>query len=147
MSIAYSNSPALRLQIADSPLSRLTFSFLIVIAFGTVWLAAARGYPLLACGLLPFLAFLCWGLRRVPQQGAELTWSKGQWQVSCEGGVKPIELTAGAVALPWVVYFPYRCSRQRRRCLWVFVDSVATEEWRRLRVRIRLPDPGPGARW
>ena len=147
MSAVYLSSPALRLRIADSPLSRRTFLILALIGLGALGQAAARGYPWLAGALAPLLAWLCWGLRHVPLVGAELDWSRGEWRIAVGGSVVPVELATGAVALPWVVLFPYRCAASRGRYLWVFADSVAPEDWRRLRVRIRLRAPDRGARW
>ena len=142
-----SNSPALRLRIADSPLSRITFVFFAALALGALVHAWVRGYPWLAFGMAPLFTWLCWGLRHVPQRGAELSWSAGEWRLAVGGRALPIALEAGAVALPWVVFVPYRGAVCGRRCLWVYVDSVSPDDWRRLRVRIRLPDPGRGGRW
>ena len=146
MSAAYSNSPELRLQIADSPLRRRAYLLIIAVALAAPWQAADRGYPLLATALVPMLAWLCWGMRRVPFEGAQLSWRRGEWQLAERGKQRRAEVAPGAVALPWVVLLPLRLAGDR--CyLWVFVDSVPRDQWRRLRVRVRLPDPGRGVRW
>lgn len=147
MSSAYSNSPALRLQIADSPLRRRAYICLVLLALGSLWYCAGRGYPLLAIALAPLLTWVCWSMPGACWQGAELCWRQGAWQLSVREQAHPVALLPGAVALPWVALVPFQLTvGGARRWLWIFADSVPFEQWRRLRVRLRLPDPGRGAR-
>ena len=147
MSSAYSNSPTLRLPIADSPLRRRASLFVAVLALGALWYGAERGYPLLALALAPVVAWICWGLRRAPWHGAALSWRQGEWQLCARGQPRRVELLPGAVTLPWLALVPLRyCAGGSRHYLWIFADSVSPAQWRLLRVRLRLPDPGRGAR-
>lgn len=148
MSEASLHSPALRLRIVDSPLGRRAFLYVAALALGIPWQLADRGHTVPALALAPLLTWLCWSLRRLPWCGASLSWRLGQWRLEVEGRELAITLAPGAVVLPWVLLFPFRFDGQgARHYLWLFVDGVEARAWRRLRVRVRLPDPGRGARW
>ncbi len=144
MSSAYSNSPVLRLPIADSPQRRRAVTFAVLVACAALWQIGARGYPLAALALAPAMAWLLHGLLRAPWQGAELHWRGGAWTLRRDAGCLRLQVEPGAVALPWVVLLPFRAASGdgARQYLWIFADAVPREQWRRLRVRVRLPDPG-----
>ncbi len=139
MSARYSNSPALHLRIADSPLRSLLLQLMLLLCLGSLWLLADAGYPLLACTLLVPTLWLLY-FNRV-QSGAVtlLQWQGGQWWLDDSGGHRSIELQPGPVGLPWLVCLCWReCATNRRGHLWVFADSLPPLHFRQLRVRLTL---------
>lgn len=139
MSNRYSLSPKLRLRIAESSQRRLGFFALLLFYLTTTVLCISRGYPGLALFCAVTGACVLHGLARSRWVGAQLTWSHGVWSVESQGLRHNVEVLPHSLALPWVIYLVLRVQPQgRRECLWLFSDSAATRELRKLRVRLRL---------
>lgn len=139
MSARYSNSPALHLRIADSPLRRLCQHLLALLCLGSLWLLARGGYPALACSLIAPTAYLLYQCWPQPLLGAGLGWRGGQWWLQRVGDEVMVQLLPGSVCLPWVVYLKWReLPSGRRGQLWLFADSVPGHELRQLRVRLTI---------
>ncbi len=139
MSKQFSTSPALNLRIADSPSRRrwlLLFGLLGAAYFAYIAWTLASAWPL--PGLPVLLAYL-WRARRDPLAGTELRWRAGHWSlVSGDNGDCAGIIPQRWHLLPWVTFLAWRDSAGGRGRAWLFADSGAAAELRRLRVRLAL---------
>tara|TARA_R110002110_G_scaffold406421_1_gene626350 strand:- start:162339 stop:162689 length:351 start_codon:yes stop_codon:yes gene_type:complete len=104
-----------------------------------VWLLFDGGQVIAGAVLLPVTTFLFAHQRRQQLAGACLHWRSGRWSVSVASTApQPIDLYY-SVCLPWVIAIFWREGESGvRREAWLFTDSAAVEDMRRLRVRLRL---------
>lgn len=136
----YSSSPALRLSIANSAISRwfvwayVGLSLLVLLLLYSVsyaLIAAALSAPLLAV-VLPLL----WSNER-HSHAIVLCWRAGQWTLDKGAGAEPIALLPQSCAQPWVIYLSWRELRSGSRdSMWIFPGTG--NELRALRVRLTL---------
>ena len=139
MSARYSNSPALHLRIAESPLRNLLLQLLALLCVCSLWLLAHAGNPALACALLLPTVLLLYRCRSQSGAGATLQWHAGQWSLDDGAGQRLIDLQPGPAGLPWLLYLRWReTATGRHGRLWVFADSLPPLHFRRLRVRLTL---------
>ena len=93
--------------------------------------------PVLGVGVLVLL--LVSFLRRPILPSALLWRSDGQWECRIGGSVEPAVLATTAVVQPWLVILPLRCDERRRiRYLVILPDMLPAQDFRRLRVRLRI---------
>lgn len=138
MSEKSSTSPALRLRIADSRRALALQLALFLCILSALVLVARDGRPELAM-LLALYLFCC--LPRLlgqPWVGTVVAWRGGQWSLDRGQGEEPVELMGGCRVTPWAVLLCFRDGAGCAGRLWVLPDAVAADEWRRLRVRLRL---------
>jgi hypothetical protein len=139
LSVRYSNSPALRLQIASS---RLRDSAVLLVAggaTGALYLLWQQGHAQLACALLPVVAVLAPALRRDALTGCELCWHRGQWSLWRGRERQLIALSPRSTWLPGLIYLAWReLPAGRQRYGWIFSDCAPAGQLRRLRVRLAL---------
>jgi hypothetical protein len=68
-----------------------------------------------------------------------LSWRAGQWTLQRGSERIPIRILPGNSCLPWVIYLGWASLEdQRRGTLWLFKDSAAAGDLRRLRVRLSM---------
>ena len=139
MSVRFSNSPTLRLEIASSGEYARLASLVAVCAFFTLYLLYQRGYPLLALSLSPAVPLWLLQLRRDSLAGSILLWRQGTWSVERGSELHTVEILPQSVSLARVIYLVWRemPAGVKRRC-WLFPDCAGREELRRLRVRLAL---------
>ncbi len=138
MSTRFSHSPALHLTIASSRRWRALQSLYLLAAAAALSVVGLEGRPALA-GLLGLV--LCCSLPRLfgqPTAGAILCWEAGRWLLDPWDGARPIQLCRNCRVTPWAVLLAWREPGGNRGRLWIFPDAVDPDEWRRLRVRLRL---------
>ena len=75
-----------------------------------------------------------------PAVPSALLWrSDGHWECTIGGSLEQAELARSAVVQPWLVILPLRCEgRHRIRHLVVVSDMLPAQDFRRLRVRLRI---------
>ena len=122
--------------LIDGLICSLAF-LLIIKAIGPApWWSALIGLP---------PGILVWRrrLRQARQRGPDrlILTADGRWQMPC-GSAPPAsaELAAGWQAGPFCGLF-LRSGQGRRRRFYVSAGEISPESWRRLRVRLRLPQP------
>lgn len=139
MSAQYSNSPALRLNIASS---RLRDGAVLLVgggALGAVYLLWQQGHAQLAFALLPVVAVLAPALRRDTLTGCALCWHQGQWSLWRGREQQLIAVSPRSACLPGLVYLAWReLPAGRQRYGWIFSDCAPAGQLRRLRVRLAL---------
>ena len=139
MSARYSNSPALRLEIARSRIYCLLHFVFCLLTIVGLYRIGERGYPVLALLLLPMAALCCWQTARQTLAGGLVRWERGQWYIG--GGAEPgtVTLERSSICLPWVIYLAWVDSaRLARGSALLFPDSVPANDLRRLRLRLTL---------
>lgn len=62
----------------------------------------------------------------------------GGWTMRNGEELLPVELFASTVSLSWVVILHYRILMQNQRTLMIFRDSLTAEEYRKLKVALRI---------
>jgi hypothetical protein len=139
LSSRYSRSPALRLRIGRSQLRALLHGGLCVLVLYALWEIYCLGYALLSLLLvLPALALL-YRLRLDPTPGAELCFCRGAWTLESNGVQRMITPGRRCIVTPWVIYLAFtEAPSGAAQQLWLYVDSVHPQQWRRLRVRLTL---------
>lgn len=142
MSATFSNSPELRLRIAESRYPRLFLLVLVCLHLANLCLlgrSGASGWALAALCLTSLACYCVAALqyRRRRRQRRVLGWRQGQWWLAGESGPRPIEPLRWH-CLPWCTYLAWREADGRRGDLWLFADSAPRDEQRRLRVRLTL---------
>lgn len=139
MSSRYSSSPALRLRIARSRLRALLHAALCVLVLFALWEIYVRGYPLLSLLLVvPALALLM-RFRREPLVGIELCFRRGRWTLESNRVQCVVTLSRRCIVTPWVIYLAFTESPSgAMQQLWLYIDAVRPDQWRRLRVRLTL---------
>ncbi len=66
------------------------------------------------------------------------TWTLNGWTLHDRAGrCLAATLSVGSRLTRWLIVLRFRCDDQQRRTLLLAPDSLATDEWRRLRVRLR----------
>ena len=139
MSARSSNSPALRLEIAESRVHSLLLLATCIASLGALYLLCERGYAVLAALLLPCAAATLFRCHRDALAGSWLIWREGHWSLRTGREEVPIELVPPSQALPWAIYLVWReIPAGGRRRAWLFSDCAPREGLRRLRVRLRL---------
>ena len=139
MSARCSNSPSLRLRIADSRIHRVLHGLLCLLLVAGLCLLSLRGYPLAGLLLLPAVGWGCRQLARQHLAGACISWQLGEWMLEQGGSRCPITLRPGSTCLPWVIHLAWvEAASERRGAVFLFADSAAAEDLRRLRVRLTL---------
>ena len=139
MSARYSNSPALRLEIARSRIYcslHFVFSLLTIVSLYRI---GERGYPVLTLLLLPMAALCCWQTARQTLAGGLVRWERDHWYIG--GGKEPgtVTLERSSTCLPWVIYLAWvDPARPTRGSALLFPDSVPANDLRRLRLRLTL---------
>ena len=139
MSARYSASPTLHLTIGESRLRAVLHAMLCMVCVYTLYLINARGYSTLMVLVALLAVYLLQRLRCDPFVTAKLQWSQGLWTLEHRGVCRDISLTRRCVVTPWVIYlaFIYE-SEGPRGHLWLYADSTAQTQLRRLRVRLTL---------
>ncbi len=139
MSEKYLNSPVLRIHLTDSFIRRWLYlgyclcgSCAVLRVFGAGYVPAA-----LSLGLIEFvLLALCW---RDPAAGVLLVWRGGQWYMAWgQGDLQPVSLNMPSAGLSGLLNVQWSVAAGARGSLWLFSDSAAPDQLRRLRVRLRL---------
>ena len=139
MSARCSNSPSLRLTIADSVVRRALHCLFCLLVTATFWRLAQRGYPGTALVLSPLAALACWRLSSRPFVGAVISWERGEWTMQQNGVVRIVSLAPGHCVLPWLIYLAWDKSVDAPAAsVFLFPDSARPDELRRLRVRLSL---------
>ena len=138
MSRKYWNSPALHLQIGDSRRARVLQLAQFTCALFAPALIALEGRPALA--MLLALTLFCALPRLVgqPWAGSVVVWRAGQWSLDRGQGLEPVAVTGGSRVTRWAVLWCWCNGAGERGRLWILPDAVSADEWRRLRVRLRL---------
>lgn len=138
----YSSSPALRLSIADSAISRWLVWAYAGVCLLALLLLCSVGYAFIAAVLLmPLLAIVLPLLRsnEPHNAGIVLFWRAGQWALDKGAGPQPIELLPQSCVQPWVIYLSWRELRAGGRdSMWIFPGIGTGNELRALRVRLTL---------
>ena len=138
MSVRYSSSPALRLEIARSRHYQLVQLALCLLVFFCLYRISQQGYQLLSLVLLPIVTVCCWQLCRQRFADSVICWSQGQWSIQTGGCCRAITIKHSS-ALPWVIYLAWlEVSGRSRGSLFLFNDSASAQELRELRVRLTL---------
>ena len=139
MSARYSNSPALRLEIARSRIYCLLHFVFCLLTIVGLYRIDERGYPVLALLLLPMAALCCWQTARQTLAGGLVRWERGQWYIGGEREPGIVTLERSSTCLPWVIYLAWvDPARLARGSALLFPDSVPVDDLRRLRVRLTL---------
>ena len=139
MSARCSNSPSLRLAIADSAVRRALHCLFCLLVAAALWRLAQRGYPGTALVLSPLAALACWRLSSQPLVGAVLSWERGEWTLQQGGVARIVSLSPGHCVLPWLIYLAWDKSVDAPAAsVFLFPDSARPDELRRLRVRLSL---------
>lgn len=139
MSARYSSSPALHLTIGKSRLRALLYGALCLVTVYALWSIYTRGYAALCFLFAAPAAVLLWRLRCDSMLGGELCWQQGDWTLLHGTRRRTITLTRRSTATPWVIYLAFtELPTGRGGQLWLYADSVPTEQLRRLRVRLTL---------
>lgn len=139
MSARYSNSPSLRLVIAESRIYRGLHCLLCLLAACGLYRLSLRGYPLLALVLLLPVILACWRLARQRHAGSCISWQRGEWSLERRSSSRGISLSRASTCLPWVVYLAWtEAASAQRGSVFLFADSAPGEQLRGLRVRISL---------
>jgi len=139
LSARYSNSPSLRLVIAESRIYRGLHCLLCLLAACSLYRLSLRGYPLLALMLLPPVILACWGPARQRHAGTCINWQRGEWTLERRSSSLGISLNRASTCLPWVVYLAWtEAASARRGSVFLFADSAPAEQLRGLRVRLSL---------
>jgi hypothetical protein len=102
-----------------------------------------RGFHGLAAVLLVPVSALLWRLRSDAAQGLELGWRQGNWYVCRAGERREVEPGRRTVVMAWVMYLdliPFTDGSRER--VWLYADSIARGELRRLRGRLSLLQHG-----
>ncbi len=138
MSARYLTSPSLDLRIGRSRLRVLFYLQLALCLGASLFLLARQGYPALALALLaPAAGCLIVQLRN--NGVTALCWRAGQWTLQRGAERIPIRILPGSNCLPWAIYLGWASlDDQRRGSLWLFPDSAAVGDLRRLRVRLSM---------
>ena len=139
MSARCSNSPSLRLVIADSTIRRVLHCLLCLLAAASLARLAQRGYPSTSLTLLPLAALCCWHLASQPLVGAVIGWERGEWTLQ-EGEVaRVVTLARSRCVFPWLIYLGWQQSADAPAgSVFLFPDSARPDDLRRLRVRLSL---------
>ena len=83
---------------------------------------------------------------RAAMPSALLWRSDGRWECTIGASLEQAELARSAVVQPWLVILPLRCEgRHRVRHLVVVPDMLSAQDFRRLRVRLRIAMAGVSA--
>jgi hypothetical protein len=113
-----------------------TFCLLVACA---LWEIYGRGYPMLCLLLAVPSLIMLYRLRRDPGVGSELYFGRGLWTLQGNGVERAITLRRRCVVTPWVIYLAFNESTPgAMQQLWLYVDAVQPQQWRRLRVRLTL---------
>jgi hypothetical protein len=139
LSVKFSNSPELHLEIVESRVhARCLLGACLAVAFALL-LLAYRGYPVIAGVLLPCALFSLLGARRDSLAGKALAWRRGRWWLCRGSETVEVEILPASVTLPWLIYLVWReiPGRSRHRA-WLFPDCASRDGLRLLRVRLRL---------
>lgn len=92
------------------------------------------GFALVAISLLQTLI-----LNRRAFRSIELHYSDaGGWTMRSGEELLPVELSISTVSTSWAVVLHYRFPLQNKQTLLIFHDSVAAEEYRKLKVALRI---------
>jgi hypothetical protein len=139
LSARYSGSPTLDLRIGESRLRAVLHAMLCMVCLYALYLIHARGHTGGMVLLALLVVYLLQRLRRDPLVAAKLLWRQGLWTLEQQGVCRDISLTRRCVVTPWVIYlaFIYE-SEGPRGHLWLYADSAAHTQLRRLRVRLTL---------
>jgi len=139
LSARYSNSPSLRLVIADSRAGRVLHALFLLVVLYSLFRLSQRGYPLLAVTLLPAVALCCWRLARQRYAGACIIWERGEWSIERGGGCRRVGIHPGSTCLSWVIYLAWvDLATGRRDSVFLLPDSATAQQLRGLRVRLAL---------
>ncbi|MDX1733012.1 MAG: protein YgfX [Halioglobus sp.] len=138
MSVAYSNSPADHLQIAESRIRRALWYALALAQAAALMQLALAGYFALVWVFAVPVVLVTLRLYRQEAAGGELRWRAGRWTLlRADGQVSHFTLQRCQVALPWVVYLQLRRVPDGAvQALWIFSDSAGFRHYRRLRVAL-----------
>ena len=100
---------------------------------------AALGFAVLVSYAYTLRRF---GLLRDAHSVIRLAWHSGDWQlVLGSGNVEPVRLDSTTLVLAWLVVANYRDSAGRRYAVVLMRDSADADEFRRLRVLLKLGVP------
>lgn len=139
MSARYSSSPTLHLRIGSSRLRTALYAALCLVVTVALWLLYAQGYGVFVLVLSPPATTLLWRLRKDPTEDLELRWRQGTWTLERNGVQRAIALGKRSISTPWVIYLATTdLSVGRRGHLWLYADSVPSQQIRGLRVRLTL---------
>jgi hypothetical protein len=139
LSARCSNSPSLRLLIADSAICRLLYCLLCLLVAASLWRLAQRGYPLTALALLPLAGVCCRRLASRPLAGALIRWERGEWTLQQGGICRTLCFARSHCVFPWLIYLAWNKSLDAPAVsMFLFPDSARPDELRRLRVRLCL---------
>lgn len=137
----YSNSPALRLRIGSSRIRNRLYLCLCFASVYALLLLHLDGYTGFALALaLPTFVVLI-RLYRPALPGSELCWRQGVWTLEDRQQIRVIAPGVRCTVLSWVIYLPFKALPGRLgvgESLWIFPDSVPSEHWRKLRLRLNL---------
>lgn len=138
MSARYSTSPSLDLRIGRSRFRGLLYLQLALCLGASLFLLGRQGYPVLALALLAPTA-CCFIIQLRSSSVTALCWCAGQWTLQLGSECIPIRISSGSSCLPWLIYLDWSSlDGQRRGALWLFPDSAAAGDLRRLRVRLSM---------
>ena len=139
MSGKFSTSRELLLRIGDSTLRKSLLAGFCCAQVLACTLLYRGGHEPFSLLLLAVLIPAWPGLFRGAATGLQLGWRSGSWYLDDGRGAGRIEVLPRSSLLPWVIYLAWREPDSRRRGgLWLYRDSLAEGEWRRLRSRIAL---------
>jgi hypothetical protein len=112
---------------------------LCLLAVASLCRLSQRGYPLLACAVLPVAGLCCWRLARQRLAGLQLSWRAGQWRLGRGSDYRLISIHPSSTCLPWMIYLSWvETAAARRGSVFLFPDSACAAQLRQLRVRLRL---------
>ncbi len=72
-----------------------------------------------------------------PAVGHVICWRQGRWLLDRGKGDEPVQLAGTSLAAPMAIHFCWQLGGEQGS-LWLFQDSGAAAELRKLRVRLRL---------
>lgn len=98
-----------------------------------------RGYTASCFLLVPLAVMLVWRLLREDRAAAELCWCQGHWTLQQGARQRRVVLSRRSTVTPWVIHLAFSdLSTGSRGQLWIYADSLSSEAWRQLRVRLAL---------
>jgi len=140
LSSGYSHSPALHLPLTE-PGFPPGLSYLLGAAIGLALLALLQRGQFAAALAAAAVAPPAWrALRGAGRDVAgQLCWRAGRWRLRQAGGECELQPQAGLVACGRWVWLCFRRERDGDRVtLWLYRRGMDAQQWRRLRVRLRL---------
>lgn len=139
MSARFSNSPSLRLVIADSAICSLLYCLFCLLVAASLWRLALRGYPVTALALLPLAVLFCRRLASRPLVGAVIRWERGEWTLEQGGVCRTLCRERSHCVSPWLTCLAWNESPEAPAAyVFLFPDSAPADGLRRLRVRLGL---------